>query len=91
MVCGEEGELHDGGGGKDCKERKISDWEKRNLDHLTWPNLQVTLHIYHMFILMQKVSFERLLRKYNIYVQKWNQAQTILLFFFKLQINLHNF
>ena len=24
IVCGEEGELHDGGGGKDCKERKIS-------------------------------------------------------------------
>lgn len=22
--CGEEGELHDGGGGKDCKDRKIS-------------------------------------------------------------------
>ena len=44
-----------------------------------------------MFILMQKVSFERLLHKYNIYVQKWNQAQTILLFFFKLQINLHSF
>ena len=44
-----------------------------------------------MFTLMQNVSFERLLRKYNIYVQKQNQAQTILLFFFKLQINLYNF
>lgn len=39
-----------------------------------------------MFTLMQNVSFERLLRKYNIYVQKQNQAQTILLFFLNYRL-----